>query len=281
MLNVIAFLMGIITALYPQPAEKPAAKITNGAATARIVRTPPRADEQHSREDGYRVRYFDMDDYERNKQNLDEKYARRSYLREKMAKEIADFLADYEEYEILTRNYRRELYETGNRAENDNSARENGSGTNISPSDNSGNRTGNGSYDNSGNRTGNGSYDNSGNRTGNGSYDNSGNRTGNGSYDNSGNRTGNGNRDNSGNRTGNGSYDNSGNRTGNGNRDNSGNRTGNGSSYEQPGKVYIPAPPEVDRPRPVIPGGENDEQPGDGQKIPSPSDPDGTYIIKD
>ena len=124
MLNVIAFLMGIITALYPQPAEKPAAKITNGAATARIVRTPPRADEQRSRENGYRVRYFDMDDYERNKQNLDEKYARRSYLREKMAKEIADFLADYEEYEILTRNYRRELYETGNRAENDNSARE-------------------------------------------------------------------------------------------------------------------------------------------------------------
>ena len=209
MLNVIAFLMGIITALYPQPAEKPAAKITNGAATARIVRTPPRADEQHSREDGYRVRYFDMDDYERNKQNLDEKYARRSYLREKMAKEIADFLADYEEYEILTRNYRRELYETGNRAENDNSERENGSGTNIGPSDNSGNRTGNG------------------------------------------------------------------------NRDNSANRTGNGSSYEQPGKVYIPAPPEVDRPRPVIPGGENDEQPGDGQKIPSPSDPDSTYIIKD
>ena len=233
MLNVIAFLMGIITALYPQPAEKPAAKITNGAATARIVRTPPRADEQHSREDGYRVRYFDMDDYERNKQNLDEKYARRSYLREKMAKEIADFLADYEEYEILTRNYRRELYETGNRAENDNSERENGSGTNIGPSDNSGNRTGNGSYDNSGNRAGNGSYDNSGNRTG------------------------------------------------NGNRDNSANRTGNGSSYEQPGKVYIPAPPEVDRPRPVIPGGENDEQPGDGQKIPSPSDPDSTYIIKD
>lgn len=233
MLNVIAFLMGIITALYPQPAEKPAAKITNGAATARIVRTPPRADEQHSREDGYRVRYFDMDDYERNKQNLDEKYARRSYLREKMAKEIADFLADYEEYEILTRNYRRELYETGNRAENDNSERENGSGTNISPSDNSGNRTGNGNLDNSGNRTGNGSYDNSGNRTG------------------------------------------------NGNRDNSANRTGNGSSYEQPGKVYIPAPPEVDRPRPVIPGGENDEQPGDGQKIPSPSDPDSTYIIKD
>ena len=233
MLNVIAFLMGIITALYPQPAEKPVAKITNGAATARIVRTPPRADEQHSRENGYRVRYFDMDDYERNKQNLDEKYARRSYLREKMAKEIADFLADYEEYEILTRNYRRELYETGNRAENDNSERENGSGTNISPSDNSGNRTGNGSYDNSGNRTGNGSYDNSGNRTG------------------------------------------------NGNRDNSANRTGNGSSYEQPGKVYIPAPPEVDRPRPVIPGGENDEQPGDGQKIPSPSDPDSTYIIKD
>lgn len=221
MLNVIAFLMGIITALYPQPAEKPAAKITNGTATARIVRTPPRADEQYSRENGYRVRYFDMDDYERNKQNLDEKYARRSYLREKMAKEIADFLADYEEYEILTRNYRRELYETGNRAENDNSERENGSGTNISPSDNSGNRTGNGSYDNSGNRTG------------------------------------------------------------NGNRDNSGNRTGNGSSYEQPGKVYIPAPPEVDRPRPVIPGGENDEQPGDGQKIPSPSDPDSTYIIKD
>ena len=257
MLNVIAFLMGIITALYPQPAEKPAAKITNGAATGRIVRTPPRADEQHSREDGYRVRYFDMDDYERNKQNLDEKYARRSYLREKMAKEIADFLADYEEYEILTRNYRRELYETGNRAENDNSERENGSGTNISPSDNSGNRTGNGSYDNSGNRIGNGNRDNSGNRPGNGSYDNSGNRTGNGSYDNSGNRIG------------------------NGNRDNSGNRIGNGSSYEQPGKVYIPAPPEVDRPRPVIPGGENDEQPGDGQKIPSPSDPDSTYIIKD
>ena len=111
MLNVIAFLMGIITALYPQPAEKPAAKITNGAAAARIVRTPPRADEQRSRENGYRVRYFDMDDYEWNKQNLDEKYARRSYLREKMAKEIADFLADYEEYEILTRNYRRELYE--------------------------------------------------------------------------------------------------------------------------------------------------------------------------
>lgn len=237
MLNVIAILMGIITALYPQPAEKPAAKITNGAATARIVRTPPRADEQHSREDGYRVRYFDMDDYERNKQNLDEKYARRSYLREKMAKEIADFLADYEEYEILTRNYRRELYETGNRAENDNSARENGSGTNIGPADNSlgENRRENGT----------------------------------GSYDNSGNRIGTGNRDNSGNRIG------------TGNRDNSGNRPGNGSSYEQPGKVYIPAPPEVDRPRPVIPGGENDEQPGDGQKIPSPSDPDSTYIIKD
>ena len=237
MLNVIAFLMGIITALYPQPAEKPAAKITNGAATARIVRTPPRADEQHSREDGYRVLGFDMDDYERNKQNLDEKYARRSYLREKMAKEIADFLADYEEYEILTRNYRRELYETGNRAENDNSARENGSGTNIGPADDfsAENKRGNGT----------------------------------GGYDNSDNRAGNGNRDNSGNRTGNGSYD------------NSGNRIGNGSSYEQPGKVYIPAPPEVDRPRPVIPGGENDEQPGDGQKIPSPSDPDSTYIIKD
>lgn len=249
MLNVIAFLMGIITALYPQPAEKPAAKITNGAATARIVRTPPRADEQHSREDGYRVLSFDMDDYEQNKQNLDEKYARRSYLREKMAKEIADFLADYEEYEILTRNYRRELYETGNRSENDNSARENGSGTNIGPADDfsAENKRGNGT----------------------------------GGYDNSDNRAGNGNRDNSGNRPGNGNRDNSGNRIGNGNRDNSGNRPGNGSYYEQPGKVYIPAPPEVDRPRPVIPGGENDEQPGDGQKIPSPSDPDGTYIIKD
>ena len=249
MLNVIAFLMGIITALYPQPAEKPAAKITNGAATARIVRTPPRADEQYSRENGYRVRYFDMDDYERNKQNLDEKYARRSYLREKMAKEIADFLADYEEYEILTRNYRRELYETGNRTENDNSARKNGSGTNIGPADDfsAENKRGNGT----------------------------------GGYDNSDNRAGNGNRDNSGNRTGNGNRDNSGNRIGTGNRDNSGNRPGNGSYYEQPGKVYIPAPPEVDRPRPVIPGGENDEQPGDGQKIPSPSDPDGTYIIKD
>ena len=166
-----------------------------------------------------------------------------------MAKEIADFLADYEEYEILTRNYRRELYETGNRAENDNSARENGSGTNIGPADDfsAENKRGNGT----------------------------------GGYDNSDNRAGNGNRDNSGNRTGNGSYDNSGNRIGNGNRDNSGNRIGNGSSYEQPGKVYIPAPPEVDRPRPVIPGGENDEQPGDGQKIPSPSDPDSTYIIKD
>lgn len=237
MLNVIAFLMGIITALYPQPAEKPAAKITNGAATARIVRTPPRADEQRSRENGYRVLGFDMDDYERNKQNLDEKYARRSYLREKMAKEIADFLADYEEYEILTRNYRRELYETGNRTENDNSARENGSGTNIGPADDfsAENKRGNGT----------GGYDNSDNRAGNGNLDNSGNRTGNGSYD------------------------------------NSGNRIGNGSYYEQPGKVYIPAPPEVDRPRPVIPGGENDEQPGDGQKIPSPSDPDSTYIIKD
>ena len=249
MLNVIAFLMGIITALYPQPAEKPAAKITNGAATARIVRTPPRADEQYSRENGYRVLGFDMDDYERNKQNLDEKYARRSYLREKMAKEIADFLADYEEYEILTRNYRRELYETGNRTENDNSARENGSGTNIGPADDfsAENKRGNGT----------------------------------GGYDNSDNRAGNGNRDNSGNRTGNGNRDNSGNRIGTGNRDNSGNRPGNGSYYEQPGKVYIPAPPEVDRPRPVIPGGENDEQPGDGQKIPSPSDLDGTYIIKD
>ena len=236
MLNVIAFLMGIITALYPQLAEKPAAKITNGAATARIVRTPPRADEQRSRENGYRVLGFDMDDYERNKQNLDEKYARRSYLREKMAKEIADFLADYEEYEILTRNYRRELYETGNRTENDNSARENGSGTNIGPADDfsAENKRGNGT----------GGYDNSDNRAGNGNLDNSGNRTGNGSYD------------------------------------NSGNRIGNGSYYEQPGKVYIPAPPEVDRPRPVIPGGENDEQPGDGQKIPSPSDPDSTYIIK-
>ncbi len=237
MFNIIAFLMGIITALYPQPAEKPAAKITNGAATGRIVRTPPRADEQYSRENGYRVLSFDMDDYERNKQNLDEKYARRSYLREKMAKEIADFLADYEEYEILTRNYRRELYETGNRAENDNSARENGSGTNIGSADNS--------LDENRRENGTGSYDNSGNRIGTGSYDNPGNRTGNGK------------------------------------RDNSGNRPGNGSSYEQPGKVYIPAPPEVDRPRPVIPGGENDEQPGDGQKIPSPSDPDSTYIIKD
>ena len=273
MLNVIAFLMGIITALYPQPAEKPAAKITNGAATARIVRTPPRADEQYSRENGYRVLGFDMDDYERNKQNLDEKYARRSYLREKMAKEIADFLADYEEYEILTRNYRRELYETGNRTENDNSARENGSGTNIGPADDfsAENKRGNGT----------GGYDNSDNRAGNGNRDNSGNRTGNGNRDNSGNRTGNGNRDNSGNRIGTGNRDNSGNRPGNGNRDNSGNRPGNGSYYEQPGKVYIPAPPEVDRPRPVIPGGENDEQPGDGQKIPSPSDLDGTYIIKD
>lgn len=237
MFNIIAFLMGIITALYPQPAEKPAAKITNGAATGRIVRTPPRAEEQYSRENGYRVLSFDMDDYERNKQNLDEKYARRSYLREKMAKEIADFLADYEEYEILTRNYRRELYETGNRAENDNSARENDSGTNIGSTDDfsAENKRGNGT----------------------------------GSYDNPGNRPGTGNRDNPGNRIG------------TGNRNNSGNRPGNGSSYEQPGKVYIPAPPEVDRPRPVIPGGENDEQPGDGQKIPSPSDPDSTYIIKD
>ena len=270
MFNIIAFLMGIITALYPQPAEKPAAKITNGAATGRIVRTPPRADEQYSRENGYRVLGFDMDDYEQNKQNLDEKYARRSYLREKMAKEIADFLADYEEYEILTRNYRRELYETGNRAENDNSARENGSGTNIGPADDfsAENKRGNGT----------GSYDNPGNRIGTDKRDNPGNRIGNGNRDNSGNRIGNGNRDNSGNRIGNGNRDNSGNRPGNGS---SYEQPGNGSSYEQPGKVYIPAPPEVDRPCPVIPGGENDEQPGDGQKIPSPSDPDSTYIIKD
>ena len=216
MFNFIALLLGLYTALCPVQAEKPAAKIAANPADNRIVRTPPRADDRSDRENGYRARYFDMTDYEQNKQNLDEKYSRRSYLREKMAKEIADFLADYEEYEILTRNYRRELYETGNRVDIDNPAKE---GNNQNPADNS--------SDENGRENGDGSYDNPDNSAGND------------------------------------------------------NRTGNGGISTQPGKVYIPAPPETNRPRPLIPGDEDREAPGSGQKVPSPSDPDDAYLIRD
>lgn len=228
MFNFIALLLGLYTALCPVQAEKPAAKIAASPADNRIVRTPPRADERSDRENGYRARYFDMTDYEQNKQNLDEKYSRRSYLREKMAKEIADFLADYEEYEILTRNYRRELYETGNRADIDNPANDvNNQNSADNSSDENRRENGDGSYDNSGNSAENGNSENGGNRSGND------------------------------------------------------NRTGNGGISTQPGKVYIPAPPETNRPRPLIPGDENREDPGSGQKVPSPSDLDDAYLIRD
>lgn len=228
MFNFIALLLGLYTALCPVQAEKPAAKIAASPADNRIVRTPPRADERSDRENGYRARYFDMTDYEQNKQNLDEKYSRRSYLREKMAKEIADFLADYEEYEILTRNYRRELYETGNRADIDNPANDvNNQNSADNSSDENRRENGDGSYDNSGNSAENGNSENGGNRSGND------------------------------------------------------NRTGNGGISTQPGKVYIPAPPETNRPRPLIPGDENREGSRSGQKVPSPSDPDDAYLIRD
>ena len=227
MFNVIALLLGLCAALCPAQTEKPAVKFAASPADNRIVRTPPRADEQYSRENGYRVRGFDMTDYEQNKQNLDEKYSRRSYLREKMAKEMADFLADYEEYEILTRNYRRELYETGYRVDNDNRA--NVGENNQNPGGNSFGESA---------RKNDGSYDKSESRSDRDNPQNDGNRSAND------------------------------------------NRSGGGVTT-QPGKVYIPAPPETDRPRPLIPGGEKKEEPGEGQKVPSPTDPDDAYLIRD
>ncbi|MGN1094243.1 MAG: hypothetical protein ACI4SC_04620 [Candidatus Neoclostridium sp.] len=134
MFNTIAFILGLATALCPQCADKPVAVgVISPVENTRIVRVPPKAEDENRQErsngasdangyyqggartDGTNARerngyYFDMTDYEQNKKNLDEKYSRRAYLREKMAKEMADFLADYEEYKLLSANYRKEYY---------------------------------------------------------------------------------------------------------------------------------------------------------------------------
>lgn len=52
---------------------------------------------------------FGADEYALKKQELDKKYARRAYLREKMVAELADFLADYEEYSAISKRYSHEL----------------------------------------------------------------------------------------------------------------------------------------------------------------------------
>lgn len=134
MFNTIAFILGLATALCPQCADKPVSVgVISPVENTRIVRVPPKAEDENREERSYgasdasgnyrgdvrsegtnaRERngyYFDMTDYEQNKKNLDEKYSRRAFLREKMAKEMADFLADYEEYRLLSASYRKEYY---------------------------------------------------------------------------------------------------------------------------------------------------------------------------
>lgn len=245
MINVIALLIGLITAVNTQPVKKPiTVAVTDGDNGARIVRVNPRADE-----DARPVRLhderrtFDMTDYDSKKQALDEKYSRRAYLREKMSREMADFLADYEEYRLLSANYCREyraLGETnangtekgGSSADNDNAGTEN-NGTFPDKTDaNRQNGSTNGST-------------NGGTNNGNGAYNG-------------------------------GSYN--GNNSGSENSD--GNGTNNGRE-EGGDKIFRPVPPSTDMPRPLLPGDNGNDSGDDGiAPLPAPGT-DGSFVIGD
>lgn len=112
MLNMLSLIMGLliapprqIAAVIPEPVQ------TVTVSRERRVENPPRKENGNVAEDAAESidEEFSMDDYAVNKQNLDAKYSRRTELRKKLAEEIADFLADYEEYCALSRSYEREL----------------------------------------------------------------------------------------------------------------------------------------------------------------------------
>lgn len=250
MINVIALLIGLITAVNTQPVKKPiTVAVTDGDNGARIVRVNPRADE-----DARPVRLhderrtFDMTDYDSKKQALDEKYSRRAYLREKMSREMADFLADYEEYRLLSANYCREyraLGETnangtekdGTSVDNDNNGKYNAGTENNGtfPDKTDANRQ-NGSTNGS---------TNGGTNNGNGAYNG-------------------------------GSYN--GNNSGSENSD--GNGTNNGRE-EGGDKIFRPVPPSTDMPRPLLPGDNGNDSGDDGiAPLPAPGT-DGSFVIGD
>lgn len=190
MFNTIAFILGLATALCPQCADKPVAVgVISPVENTRIVRVPPKAEDENRQErsygdsgangyyqggartDGTNARerkgyYFDMTDYEQNKKNLDEKYSRRAYLREKMAKEMADFLADYEEYKLLSANYRKEYYSANRFSDSDGTVGETTDNGNTNNGVNNGTNNGvnNGTTNGVNNGTTNGA--NNGNETG-------------------------------------------------------------------------------------------------------------------
>ena len=272
MINVIALLIGLMTAVNMQPVKKPiTVAVTDGDNGARIVRVNPRADE-----DARLVRLhderrtFDMTDYDSKKQALDEKYSRRAYLREKMSREMADFLADYEEYRLLSANYRREYRALGE--PNANGAEKGGS---SADNDNAGTEN-KGTYpyktdadrqNGSTNGRQNGSTNGRENDSTNGGTNNGG--TNNGGTNNGGTNNG---------RTNNGSGSYNGNNSGGGNSD--GNGTNNGRE-EGGDKIFKPVPPSTDMPRPLLPGDNGNDSGDDGiAPLPMPGT-DGSFVIGD
>ncbi|MDD7158659.1 MAG: hypothetical protein PUH99_06715 [Firmicutes bacterium] len=251
MINVIALLIGLMTAVNMQPVKKPiTVAVTDGDNGARIVRVNPRADE-----DARPVRLhderrtFDMTDYDSKKQALDEKYSRRAYLREKMSREMADFLADYEEYRLLSANYRREYRALGE--PNANGAEKGGS---SADNDNAGTEN-KGTYP----------YKTDADRQN--GRENGG--TNNGGTNNGGMNNG---------RTNNGSGSYNGNNSGGENSD--GNGTNNGRE-EGGDKIFKPVPPSTDMPRPLLPGDNGNDSGDDGiAPLPMPGT-DGSFVIGD
>ena len=259
MINVIALLIGLMTAVNMQPVKKPiTVAVTDGDNGARIVRVNPRADE-----DARPVRLhderrtFDMTDYDSKKQALDEKYSRRAYLREKMSREMADFLADYEEYRLLSANYRREYRALGE--PNANGAEKGGS---SADNDNAGTENkGTYPYKTDADRQ-NGSTNGRENDSTNGGTNNGG--TNNGGTNNG--------------RTNNGSGSYNGNNSGGENSD--GNGTNNGRE-EGGDKIFKPVPPSTDMPRPLLPGDNGNDSGDDGiAPLPMPGT-DGSFVIGD
>ena len=113
MLNMLSLLLGLMCAVPPRAVSVPPVAPVNVVASVRKT-VEPRSDIVEKESAGKPQDSFDeafsVEDYADKKQALDAKYARRAELREKLAAEIADILADYEEYTALSRSYLRELH---------------------------------------------------------------------------------------------------------------------------------------------------------------------------
>lgn len=124
MINMLPLIFGLAFALDANAAPLTEPPITPHieviAPMQRRATKPPRVENDETDQNGETAEDadFSADRYGKRESDADVKYERRKQLREKLARDIADFLADYEEYVSVSRGFAKRPHITERDGEN-------------------------------------------------------------------------------------------------------------------------------------------------------------------